>query len=226
MQANEKIKSNFHNSIYYSQQYLSTFASPIPMPKKIISSKTKEKQLNLLDFINQKNKFKMKKFFDQKTTKKFLENKKIAMMELNLSDESEEIYNKEFKSFSAKNKNTKNKKGKIRSKFQAKNTFTPEKRIRPNQTQKNLKVMSDINSINKAKKESANKMNRFIFSKSTRDLMINDDDIEVSSISKRSKSRRNETKKDGNLNLNDNDKKELDINKCYESLFSMISDIL
>jgi len=225
MQINEKIKSNIHNSNYNSQQYLSTFASPLTMPKKLNQSKIKEKQLNLHDFINQKNKFKMEKFFDQKATKKFLENKSKALMELNLSDVSEELYNKEFKSFSAKNKNLKNKKTKMRSKFKAKNTFTPEKRIRPNQTEKNLKIMSDINSI-KANKDNAKRINRFIFSKSTRDLMINDDDIEVSSISKDSKPRRNETKKDGNLHNNNNDKKELDINKCNESLFSMISEIL
>lgn len=226
MQANEKVKSNIHNSNYCSQQYLSTFASPIPLPKKINPSKIKEKQLNLHDFINQKNKFKMEKFFDQKATKKFLEYKNLAMMEFNLSDESEEIYCKDFKSYSAKNKNIKNKKTKMRSKFIAKNTFTPEKRIKPYRTEKNLKVMSDINSINKVNKDISKKVNMFIFSKSTRDLMINDDDIEVSSISKGSKSRRNGTKKYGTINNNNNVLKELDINKCNESLFSMISDIL
>lgn len=56
IQVNEKIKSNFYNSNYNSQQYLSTFASPVPMPKKIFPRKIKEKQLNLLDFITQKKK--------------------------------------------------------------------------------------------------------------------------------------------------------------------------
>ena len=226
MQANEKIKSTFYNSNYNSQQYLSTFASPKPMPKKIISNNRKEKQLNLLDFITQKNKFKMKKFFDQKATKKFLESKNLALMELNLDDESDELYNKEFKSYNTKKK-SKNKrtKTKTKSKYIAKNTFTPEKKIRASKTGKNLKVMSDIYNINKSNKDSTKKVNNFIFSKSTRDLMINDDDIEVSSISKGSKSRRNETKKDGNFKNNKN-KKVLDINKSNESLFSMISDIL
>jgi hypothetical protein len=224
MQANEKVKSNFYNSNYNSQQYLSTFASPKTMPKNLISSKIKEKQRNLLDFITQKNKFKMKKFFDQKTTKKFLESKNLAMMELNLDDESDELYNKEYESYSTKKK-FKNKRAKTRNKYIAKNTFTPAKNIRASKTGKNMKVMSDINSINKANKENAKKINLFIFSKSTRDLMINDDDIEVSSISKGTKSRRNETKKEENFK-NNNNKKELDINKCNESLFSMISDIL
>ena len=224
MQSNEKIKSNFYNSNYNSQQYLSTFASPIIMPKNKVTSKIKEKQLNLLDFITQKNKFKMKKFFDQKATKKFLESKNLAMMDLNLDDESDELYNKEYKSYSPKKK-FKNKRAKTRNKYIVKNTFIPAKNIRASKTGKNLKVMNDINSINKANKDSAKKVNLFIFSKSTRDLMINDDDIEVSSISKGSRSRRNETKKDGNFK-NNNDKKELDINKCNESLFSIISDIL
>ena len=85
--------------------------------------------------------------------------------------------------------------------------------------------MSDIYNINKANKDSTKKVNNFIFSKSTRDLMINDDDIEVSSISKESNSRRNEIKKDRN-SKNNKDKKELEINKCNESLFSIISNIL
>ena len=224
IQVNEKIKSNFYNSNYNSQQYLSTFASPVPMPKKIFPRKIKEKQLNLLDFITQKKKFKMEKFFDQKATKKFLENKNKAMMELNLDDELDEFYNKENKSYSAK-KNNKNKRAKTRSKFIAENTFTPVKRIRVNKTGKNLKVMSDINSINKANKDRTKKINKFTFSKSTRDLMINDDDIEVSSISKESNSGRNEIKKDRN-SKNNKDKKELEINKCNESLFSIISNIL
>jgi hypothetical protein len=224
IQVNEKIKSNFYNSNYNSQQYLSTFASPKTMPKNLISSKIKEKQRNLLDFITQKNKFKMKKFFDQKTTKKFLESKNLAMMELNLDDESDELYNKEYESYSTKKK-FKNKRAKTRNKYIAKNTFTPAKNIRASKTGKNMKVMSDINSINKANKENAKKINLFIFSKSTRDLMINDDDIEVSSISKESNSRRNEIKKDRN-SKNNKDKKELEINKCNESLFSIMSNIL
>lgn len=69
MQVNEKIKSNIHNSNYNSQQYLSTFASPLTMPKKLNQSKIKEKQLNLHDFINQKTNLKWKNFLIKKPLK-------------------------------------------------------------------------------------------------------------------------------------------------------------
>lgn len=71
----------------YNEKHRSTFFSPsrINMNKqtKTIPS---DKIMNVNDFVNQKNKFKVKNIFDEKETKNFLLSKEKALMEIQLTD--------------------------------------------------------------------------------------------------------------------------------------------
>ena len=79
----ERPKSIFFSSINYnSQNYLS---SNIKSNKKYTSPK---RCLTPIEFIKEKNKFYIPTFFDKKETKKFLASKDIALMEMNLDDET------------------------------------------------------------------------------------------------------------------------------------------
>jgi len=183
IQSNEKTRSSNYNS----QQYLSTSPYHMALPGKIISEQS-EKGLTLVDFIHQKHKFKIQNYFDQKAAKKFLESKDIALKEIYLDDVII-CTNNIYKSDEIKDK----KKHKKRTK--TKNNYKPlkalscqklihikERKLKKIKTEKNLKVLS-VNHINNDYKDINKNLNNFYFSKISRKLMINDDNIDVSSIS-------------------------------------------
>ena len=183
MQSNEKIR---YNSNYNSQQNLSTGLSHKPLPVKIISERD-EKVLNIVNFINQKHKFKIQNFFDQRAAKKFLESKDIAMKEIYLDDEiictkslhkiSDEIMDKKKKKKRAKTKKIYKYKKPLSCQ---KIIYLRERKLKKVKTEKNLKILSDI--YNNYEDKNKN-LNNFYFSRISRKLMTNDDDINVSSIS-------------------------------------------
>ena len=92
---NEKSKSNFYstNQNFLSLQYLSTNATDTTGNKKENIEKKSQKELNINSFIQQKNKFYISKFFNEKETKKFLESKDIALKRIKIKDEIENINN-------------------------------------------------------------------------------------------------------------------------------------
>ena len=186
MKSNEKTR---YNSNYNSQQNLSTCPSHIPLPEKKISDQC-EKVLNLVDFINQKHKCKIRNYFDQKASKKFLESKDIAMKEIYLDEEIINTNTQSNISDEINNKKRQKKRTKTKKKYKPKKTFScqkiiniKEKKLKKVKTEKNLKVLNDINHINNGNKDKTKNLNNFYFSKICRKLMIKDDDIDVSSIS-------------------------------------------
>lgn len=186
MKSNEKTR---YNSNYNSQQNLSTCPSYIPLPEKKISDQC-EKVLNLVDFMNQKYKCKIQNYFDQKASKKFLESKDIAMKKIYLDDEiistkSQHDISDEIK------EEKKQKRTKTKNKYKSKKNFScqkmihiKKKKLKKIKTEENLNVLSDLNHINNGYKDKTKNLNNFYFSKISRQLMIKDDDIDVSSISK------------------------------------------
>lgn len=92
---NKKSKSNFFNtnSNVLSQQYLSTIATDTTGNKKEVREKKSIKELNIINFIKQKNKFYISNFFDEKEVKMFLESKEIALKRIVLNDEIENTNN-------------------------------------------------------------------------------------------------------------------------------------
>ena len=153
MKSNEK---NKYNSNYNSQQNLSTCPSNMPLPIKIISNKS-EKVLNLVDFMNQKHKFKIHNYFDQKAAKKFLESKEIAMKKIVLDDEI--IFTKNQQNNSNEIKDKKKQKRKSKKTFSCQKIFhLKERKLKKVKTEKKLNVLSEINHINNDKN-----LNNFLF---------------------------------------------------------------
>ena len=180
-------KSDYCGTKYNSEQYLSTYLSSVPLAKKITHQN--ERRLNLNDFIQQKNKFKINNCFDKKEAKKFLASKDMAMKEIILDEEIIDIKNKDNKSDDIKRENRKKKRRIKKDKFHSKKTLSNEKlirikdsKIKPIKTQKFLKnLTADIKRIDDISRGDK-RINGFIFSKSTKELMVNDDDIEFDEI--------------------------------------------
>lgn len=133
----------FPSSNYNSQNYLS---SNIKSNKGFTSSK---RSLTPIEFIKDKNKFYIPTFFDKKETKKFLESKEIALMEMKLDDEmicvdskdenDTGIIDKSIKSEVKRYKNKsprKHKEKNIEQKFENKQTFSHDKIIKKNNKKK------------------------------------------------------------------------------------------
>ena len=87
----DKQKSNFFlkNSNPNLSRKLSTINN-----KQSIPIKSSKKNLNVIEFIKDKNKFYIKNFFDEYGAEKFLKSKEIALMEIKLNDEINCVNNK------------------------------------------------------------------------------------------------------------------------------------
>mgnify|MGYP007070247464 FL=1 len=79
----------------------------------------KQNNMNVLSFIQQKNRFKIPDLYDEKNSKKFLDSKNKAMSEIILSDELELDFNK---------KKTNKKTNKYNSEFDLNNKNKKEKK--------------------------------------------------------------------------------------------------
>lgn len=161
----ENTKNNYFGNKYNSDQYLQIYLSPIFLAKKI-TSKHNEKKLNLNDFIHQKKKFKISNCFDKKEAKKFLASKDMAMKEIKLDDEIIVKKGSINKSDDIKEEVGKNKRSIKRNKFNLKKALSNEKIIRikkgeikPNKTQKYLKITADIKRIDVINRANINKIN-------------------------------------------------------------------
>ena len=92
----EKKKSQFYTEYLHqnSQNNYTNFETP-PINSKNSTIYNSKKDLNINDFVNQKNKFYMPVFFNERETNKFLDSKKRALMEINLDDDKN-ISNNEY----------------------------------------------------------------------------------------------------------------------------------
>jgi hypothetical protein len=116
LKLNEKYKNSLFssNSNHNSKKNLSSFVSQTQM--KHSTNCTSKKELNIIDFIKQKNKFTIKTFFDEKGTKKFLASKDLAMQKIEITDDIPILINKKVAEPNpAANKKSKNKKVKFKN---------------------------------------------------------------------------------------------------------------
>ena len=92
---NEKSKSNFFNISpnYLLQNELSTNTTNKTGNLKSSFNKISNKELNITNFIKQKNKFFISNIFDEKESQKFMESKDAALEEIKLNDNIENIKN-------------------------------------------------------------------------------------------------------------------------------------
>jgi hypothetical protein len=113
----------------------SIFFSPIRINSINIPNKT----MNIIDFINQKDKFKIQSEFDEKGARNFLLSKEKAMMEIQLNDDESQISNysnnNTLKEEKRKTKKTKTKKYSIENSKQA----SPRKKKGKSEKNKDLK---------------------------------------------------------------------------------------
>jgi hypothetical protein len=116
LKLNEKYKNSLFssNSNHNSKKNLSSFVSQTQM--KHSTNCTSKKDLNIIDFIKQKNKFTIKTFFDEKGTKKFLASKDLAMQKIEITDDIPILINKKVAEPNlVANKKSKNKKVKFKN---------------------------------------------------------------------------------------------------------------
>ena len=116
LKLNEKYKNSLFssNSNHNSKKNLSSFVSQTQM--KHSTNCTSKKELNIIDFIKQKNKFTIKTFFDEKGTKKFLASKDLAMQKIEITDDIPILINKKVAEPNlVANKKSKNKKVKFKN---------------------------------------------------------------------------------------------------------------
>ena len=86
----DKQKSNFFfKNLNPNPRNLSTINN-----KRSIPIKSSKKNLDVIEFIKNKNKFYIKNFFDEYEAEKFLKSKEIALMEIKLNDEINCVNNK------------------------------------------------------------------------------------------------------------------------------------
>ena len=92
---NEKSKSNFFNISpnYLLQNELSTNTTNKTGNLKSSFNKISNKELNITNFIKQKNKFFISNIFDEKESQKFMESKDAALEEIKLNDIIDNIKN-------------------------------------------------------------------------------------------------------------------------------------
>ena len=72
-------------------------SSQLTIQKPIFTQNMKQNNMTVLNFIKQKDRFKIPDFYDEKNSKKFLDSKNKAMSEIILSDELELNNKKENK---------------------------------------------------------------------------------------------------------------------------------
>ena len=92
---NKRSKSNFFNknSNFPSLQDLSTKTTNKIGHRKSGFDRIYNKELNINNFIKQKNKFFISNFFDEKESKKFMDSKDLALKEIKLNDKIENYKN-------------------------------------------------------------------------------------------------------------------------------------
>ena len=82
---NGKVK----NDIFHSKSLKKKPLTQVMAKKSLFTENIRQNNINIMNFIKQKNKFKIPDLFDEKNSKKFLDSKSEAMSEINLNDELE-----------------------------------------------------------------------------------------------------------------------------------------
>lgn len=140
--------SNNNSQIYLSSNMTTQNNTKISIIKNL------QKDLTLFDFIKQKNKFIIHKFFDEKNTKKFLDSKKKAMA-IQIDDEDEKINdsNNNNETIIINGNISEEKENKSKIKIHKNKTTSPKKRRKDKKRHKvNFKIPDENKNINKNNK--------------------------------------------------------------------------
>ena len=152
-----KLNENIKNDIFISKSLKKKPSSMISTKKSLFTENIRENNINIINFIKQKNKFKVQDLFDEKNSKKFLDSKNEAMNEIFLNDELDIDNNIK------KDKKEKNRKSKydsstkvLKSQYLNEKTSDTDNKIEYNKTNKLDNSSNDGDFIYKFILENAN----------------------------------------------------------------------
>lgn len=83
------LNGKLKNDIFRSKSLKKKPSTQVMAKKSLFTENIRQNNINIMNFIKQKNKFKIPDLFDEKNSKKFLDSKSEAMSEINLNDELE-----------------------------------------------------------------------------------------------------------------------------------------
>ena len=83
------LNGKLKNDIFHSKSLKKKQSHQILAKKSLLTENIRQNNINLINFIKQKNKFKIHDIFDKENSKKFLDSKNEAMSEIYLNDELE-----------------------------------------------------------------------------------------------------------------------------------------
>lgn len=151
------LNGNIKNDIFHSKSLKKKPSSMISTKKSLFTENIRENNINIINFIKQKNKFKVQDLFDEKNSKKFLDSKNEAMNEIFLNDELDIDNNIK------KDKKEKNRKSKydsstkvLKSQYLNEKTSDTDNKIEYNKTNKLDNSSNDGDFIYKFILENAN----------------------------------------------------------------------
>jgi hypothetical protein len=151
------LNGNIKNDIFHSKSLKKKQSSMISTKKTLFTENIRENNINIINFIKQKNKFKVQDLFDEKNSKKFLDSKNEAMNEIFLNDELDIDNNIK------KDKKEKNRKSKydsstkvLKSQYLNEKTSDTDNKIEYNKTNKLDNSSNDGDFIYKFILENAN----------------------------------------------------------------------
>lgn len=123
------------------QKYLFSSQNSKFKSMKNSTTNSSKKDFSIIDFIQQKNKFKIQDGFDEIETKKFLSSKENALKEIILNEDIEEIKNSLNNSILMEEKVQKNKKFRLSTKIRKEKTASPRRKKEKKKKNNNIKIV-------------------------------------------------------------------------------------
>ena len=129
------------------------------------TTNSSKKDFSIIDFIQQKNKFKIQDGFDEIETKKFLSSKENALKEIILNEDIEEIKNSLNNSILMEEKVQKNKKFRLSTKIRKEKSASPRRKKEKKKKNNNIKIVKTDSDKLKEKNKNITDIddNKFIY---------------------------------------------------------------
>ena len=123
------------------QKYLFSSQNSKFKSMKNSTTNSSKKDFSIIDFIQQKNKFKIQDGFDEIETKKFLSSKENALKEIILNEDIEEIKNSVNNIILMEEKVQKNKKFRLSTKIRKEKSASPRRKKEKKKKNNNIKIV-------------------------------------------------------------------------------------
>lgn len=147
------------------QKYLFSSQNSKFKSMKNSTTNSSKKDFSIIDFIQQKNKFKIQDGFDEIETKKFLSSKENALKEIILNEDIEEIKNSVNNIILMEEKVQKNKKFRLSTKIRKEKSASPRRKKEKKKKNNNIKIVKTDSDKLKEKNKNITDIddNKFIY---------------------------------------------------------------